>query len=71
MTGYVNIAFPIPLKKVFTYSAGKETGNKVSAGKRAIVVFNRRKTVGFIVSECEKEPDIKVSEIIEVIDNEP
>lgn len=71
MSIYANIAFPIPLRKLFTYSAGKENEDSLSAGKRAVVIFNRRKVTGFIVSVSDRKPDMKVSEIIEIIDGEP
>lgn len=70
MTAYVNIALPLPLRKVFTYSVDHENENCSLLGKRAVVVFNRRKTAGFIVSVSDSKPDMKVSQVIKIPDDE-
>lgn len=71
MTKYVNIALPLPLRKVFTYSLIQDSGYRSLTGKRAVVIFNRRKTSGFIVSVSERKPDMKLSEVIEISDEDP
>jgi primosomal protein N' (replication factor Y) len=71
MIKYVNIALPLPLRKVFTYSLELDNDDIPVLGKRAVVVFNRRKTSGFIVSSSDKKPDMKLSKVIEIPDDRP
>ncbi|MFO7811167.1 MAG: primosomal protein N', partial [Candidatus Delongbacteria bacterium] len=67
----VNVAIPIPLKKLFTYSVPSDFSGTDLIGKRVIVPFNRRNTLGFVVSAAERPEGVKISSVARVLDIDP
>ena len=75
---YYEIVFNTPLNTAFTYCATSDTkGFSPSFGKRAEVLFGKRKATGFIISENDEIPKgcpVKAEEIkpiLNVIDENP
>ncbi len=71
---YVNVLVQISLSddKLFTYSIPSVIKNKIQIGSRVKVPFGRTKIEGLIMGvKVQIDSDLKVKDIIEVIDDEP
>lgn len=55
-TRYVEVALPVPLRKVFTYDVPSGLQGALRPGSRVAVAFSRRKLAGFVVSGREDLP---------------
>ncbi len=69
--GFVEVALPVPLRRLFTYRIPEELAGKLSPGSRVAVTFNRRKLAGFVVSTRAAPPEgvtrvLKVAGLLEV-----
>ncbi len=53
---YVEVAVPVPLRKLFTYALPPALVSRVSPGVRVAVPFGGRKLAGFVVREIEAPP---------------
>jgi primosomal protein N' (replication factor Y) len=56
-TSYVEVAIPVPLRRVFTYSVPDALRGKLFCGSRVAVSFNRRKLAGVVVSGRDGLPE--------------
>jgi len=56
-TSYVEVALPVPLRRVFTYSVPDSLKGKLRCGNRVAVSFNRRKLAGVVVSGRDDLPE--------------
>jgi primosomal protein N' (replication factor Y) len=54
---YVEVALPVPLRKVFTYDVPSGLRGALQPGSRVAVSFNRRKLAGFVVSGQDDLPE--------------
>ncbi len=54
---YVEVALPVPLRRVFTYGVSDPFRGSLRRGSRVAVSFNRRKLVGVVVSGRENLPE--------------
>lgn len=54
---YVEVALPVPLRRVFTYGVPDTLRGALHAGSRVAVSFNRRKLAGVVVSGRDDLPD--------------
>lgn len=54
---YVEVALPVPLRKVFTYDVPIGLRGALRPGSRVAVSFSRRKLAGFVVSGREQLPE--------------
>ena len=54
---YVEVALPVPLRKVFTYDVPSALRGSLQRGSRVAVSFSRRKLAGFVVSGREDLPE--------------
>jgi primosomal protein N' (replication factor Y) len=54
---YVEVALPVPLRKVFTYDVPSGLKGSLQPGSRVAVSFSRRKLAGFVVSGRDNLPD--------------
>ncbi|MGB9402791.1 MAG: primosomal protein N' [Candidatus Acidiferrales bacterium] len=66
---YCEVALPVPLRTLFTYSipAGHESDQLT--GRRVLVPFRKRKMIGVVVSVTDQAPGVeRVKEILEVLD---
>ena len=55
-TRYVEVALPVPLRKVFTYEVPSGLRGVLRPGSRVAVSFSRRKLAGFVVGGREDLP---------------
>lgn len=55
--GYVEVALPVPLRRLFTYRVPEPLRGKLEAGARVAVPFSRRKLAGFVVAHREEPPE--------------
>jgi primosomal protein N' (replication factor Y) len=51
---YVEVVFPLPFRKAFTYKVPEELESNTAFGVRAIAPFGRRTLTGFIINTSEK-----------------
>ncbi len=76
-TRYVEVALPVPLRRVFTYCVPDELSGELKLGARMKLPFGRREMVGYAVGlHTELPPDLDVDEsklkdITEILDVEP
>jgi primosomal protein N' (replication factor Y) len=71
---FVEVAFPIPIDSVFSYSIPQNLYDEVEIGKRAVAPFGQRTMTGFIVNITENPPfsDLsKIKKIVRVLDTHP
>jgi primosomal protein N' (replication factor Y) len=63
---YIEVAVALPVYKTFTYSVPEALLPFISAGKRVLVPFGRRRVTGYILGTA--RPDIDAGEIKHVLD---
>lgn len=74
---FVEVALPVPLNRVFTYSVPAEDANASKLGQRVRVPFGKRSLIGFVVAVHSKLPEdldvepAKIRQTIEFLDDEP
>lgn len=74
---FVEVALPVPLKRLFTYSVPEGTTARPELGQRVRVPFGKRRLIGFVAavhSELPADLDVDVKKlrpIIEFLDDEP
>jgi primosomal protein N' (replication factor Y) len=73
MTLYAEVVLSLPVSQAFTYSIPESLSAKALVGSRVLVPFGQRIMTGFIVRLGKKRQstDIKLKEIVEVLDEEP
>ncbi|MGE3522828.1 MAG: hypothetical protein AB7I96_08180, partial [Candidatus Dadabacteria bacterium] len=71
MKDTVQVAVPIPRDEFYSYSLPAGLAEGAEVGKRVLVPFHNRRTIGFIVGFGEPPPDIKLKDVIDIIDDEP
>ena len=54
---YVEVALPVPLRRVFTYDVPSGLRGTLQPGSRVAVSFSRRKLAGFVVSGRDELPE--------------
>jgi primosomal protein N' (replication factor Y) len=59
---FAEIVFPLPFRKVFTYSVPKDLQEIVKPGMRAVAPFGKRTLTGFVIN-LKNESDLKKDEI--------
>ncbi len=64
---FVEIVFPLPFRKAFTYSVPKELENFAKIGVRAVAPFGKRTLTGFILN-IPKKIEIQKAEVKPIID---
>ncbi|NWG28233.1 MAG: primosomal protein N' [Ignavibacteriaceae bacterium] len=69
---FVEIVFPLPFRKAFTYLVPKELEKQAKVGVRAIAPFGKRTLTGFIISKL-KTASLKetIKPITDIIDEQP
>ena len=69
---YVELIFPLPFRKAFTYSIPNELIPLAKFGKRAVAPFGKRTLTGFIIN-VSKTASIKeeIKPIKDIIDEKP
>jgi primosomal protein N' (replication factor Y) len=70
MTGYCEIALPVPLDRTFTYAL--RLGQSVQRGMRVIAPFRNEKLIGVVTAVAVDPPDgVDVKTLEAVLDSEP
>jgi len=69
---YVEIVFPLPFRKAFTYLVPKELEKHAKVGVRAVAPFGKRTLTGFIINKL-KTASLKevIKPITDIIDEQP
>jgi primosomal protein N' (replication factor Y) len=67
---YLNVAFNLPVDKLFTYSVPPVLHSQVGLGKRVLAPFGSRQLTGYIVGFCDEEVS-RIKDIIDVLDERP
>jgi len=70
MTGYCEVALPVPLDRTFTYAL--RLGQSVQRGMRVIAPFRNEKLIGVVTAVVDDPPaDVEVKALEAVMDAEP
>ena len=70
MTGYCEVALPVPLDRTFTYAL--RLGQSVQRGMRVIAPFRNEKLIGVVTAVVVDPPaDVEVKALEAVLDAEP
>ena len=69
---FVEIVFPLPFRKAFSYLVPKEFEKQAKIGVRAVAPFGKRTLSGFIINKV-KTVSIKdeIKPIIDILDEQP
>jgi primosomal protein N' (replication factor Y) len=69
---YCEIALPVPLRSLFTYSVPAKLESSELVGRRVVVPFRNRKMIGVGVALTDRAPNVaRVKEIAELLDPIP
>ncbi len=70
---YVEVALPVPLRKVFTYEVPLKLRGVLRPGSRVAVSFSRRKLAGFVVGWRQELPEglARALPVAGLLDSEP
>ena len=68
---YADVALPVPLDQVFTYSLPDALQHRVQAGARVTAPFGPRKLTGVVTKTHNNKPDHQTRNILTLIDEEP
>jgi primosomal protein N' (replication factor Y) len=63
-----DLALPVPLPRVFSYSVPGPLSAKVSVGKRVLCALGKRRVVGVVVATRDGEPPPNVKDVEAVLD---
>jgi len=63
---YYSVSIPVPVRKDFTYFSYE----KIKAGSRVKVTFNKRELVGVVYKKT-KKPNFKTAKIKKLLDESP
>ncbi len=69
---YCNVALPVPLRTLFTYSIPDHLRESVQPGTRVHVPFRRKSLIGVVIELTDTAPqDTKIRDITKSIDDKP
>jgi primosomal protein N' (replication factor Y) len=68
---YADVALPVPLDRVFTYSLPETLQHRVQDGARVTAPFGPRKLTGVVTKTHNNKPDHQTRDILTLIDEEP
>lgn len=69
---FVQVAIPLPVRKLFTYSVPSELKSQIQIGIRVVVPFAKRTLTGFVISVKGKAEYTKeIKPIFDVLDDKP
>src|SRR4051794_26539180 len=68
MPEYCDVALPVPLDAVFTYSTG---ATQPVVGGRVLVPFGQQRMAGVVVKLHDAKPTVKTKTVLEALDAEP
>ena len=67
----LRVALSIPVRGTFDYTLPKNLVSAAQVGCRALVPFNRRKVIGYVLETFSLTPDRELKETIDILDMEP
>lgn len=67
----VDVAVALPVDGTFTYTVPVALKDTVSAGKRVLVPFGKRRVTGFVIGECRSDERYQIKPVLDVIDDDP
>ena len=69
---FCDVALPVPLRSAFTYAVPEALASQDLIGRRVLVPFRNKPTVGIVLAYAEKPPNVmRVFEIAELLDPIP
>ena len=68
---HIEVAVALPVYQTFTYSVPEALGPFVTAGKRVLVPFGRRRVTGYILGTSQDNNPGEIKPILEVLDEKP
>ena len=71
---YVEVVFPIPIDKAFTYSVPPALADKAEVGVRVVAPFGKRALFGYVVARADRpstDEDVKIKPIESFPDDRP
>ena len=69
---YVEIVFPLPFRKAFTYLVPKDLEKQTKIGARAVAPFGKRTLTGFIINKLKKVSlKEEIKPITDILDEQP
>jgi primosomal protein N' (replication factor Y) len=69
---YVEVVFPLPFRKAFTYSVPKDLSAQVKVGVRVIAPFGRRTLTGFVINKSKNTSHKEeIKSIVDILDEKP
>ncbi len=69
---FVEVVFPLPFRKAFTYSVPSDLHDQVKVGVRAVAPFGKRTLTGFIINTASKTSvKEKIKPIKDILDEVP
>jgi len=71
MNSFIDVVFPLPLARAFTYAVPEAWRGTVNPGSRVKAALGTRTVVGFIVRIHDVPPPAEAKPILEVIDPQP
>jgi primosomal protein N' (replication factor Y) len=71
-TGYVDVALPLPVDKLFTYTIPESLTGRVAPGCRVLVPFGGRRMTGYVVSFRARKPArVRLKSLTGLLDERP
>lgn len=64
-----NVALPVPLAQLFTYSIPSYLIESASRGSIVVVPFGKKRSIGVIINFPESAPDMVIKSIVDVLDS--
>ncbi|MBN1637670.1 MAG: primosomal protein N', partial [Ignavibacteriales bacterium] len=69
---FVQVAVPLPFRKLFTYSVPDELKSQIQIGVRVVIPFAKRTLTGFVITASDKSEYTKgIKPIVDVLDDKP
>ncbi len=70
MSLIAEVSIPVKVNQLYSYRLPEGLGSEI-IGKRVVVNFSNKIVTGLIINVTDKEPEIKLKDIYEVIDHKP
>src|SRR5579863_5221191 len=69
MPEFCDVALPVPVETIFTYSVPREMRPLV--GGRVLVPFRQQRLLGIVIDLHDRNPKVKTKSILSVLDDSP
>ncbi len=68
---FIEVAVPLHLEQTFTYKLPLDLQERAVPGLRVLVPFGRRTVTGYILGAAPVSAELKIKEVLELLDTEP